>query len=217
MNIVLLGSPGGGKGTQARFLVEYYNLQYISTGDLVRKEIDLETDISKKIQESYKLGKLIDTKLILTLVEKVMACNKVGFLFDGFPRTIEQAESLNLLLKNRKEKVNHAIYLSLSDEVIFKRILGRFMCESCNYIYNSFYNAPKKEGVCDYCGGTEFVKRSDDDKESLIERLKNYHKLTEPLKEFYEQKKILTIVDAEQSIDNIKHDIFKNIIGMKEV
>lgn len=211
--VILLGPPGSGKGTQAVRLSKELNIPHISTGDLFRENIKNNTDLGKKAKSFMDAGKLVPDELTLELLMDRVArpdCAR-GYLLDGFPRTIPQAEALDKYL-SEKEKGARIVALNLQvpDEVIVGRIAGRLMCKNCPNIQHKETSPPAKEGVCDKCGG-ELYQRSDDKPEVVAQRLKAYHEQTQPLEEYYAKKGLLTNVNGEQHPDQVFADLMKTL------
>lgn len=204
--IILLGVPGSGKGTQAKKLAEIYQIPHISTGDLFREHMSLNTALGKKAKEYIQAGKLVPDELVLDmLLERISKpdCIK-GYILDGFPRTIKQAQDF---VKHPLAQYPFIVfYLDTSDEVIVKRLGGRLQCKKCGAIYNKHFSPPIHEQVCDKCGG-EVYQRSDDDPKIIRERLKAYHELTHPLIEYYQKQSVLKRLDGNQAPDVV----FKNL------
>ena len=186
-NIVLLGAPGAGKGTQGRLISKEFGLKFISTGDILREEVQKSTQLGKKVAEYLKKGLLVPDDLIIEIIKKYI---KDGFVLDGFPRTIGQAEALD-----RISGVDLVINLNVPDNVIIARLSNRLICSKCGAIYNALTLKPKKEGICDKCGG-ELYQREDDKPEVIKERLNVYRKQTEPLIEYYAKKGLLRNVSC---------------------
>jgi adenylate kinases len=207
MNIILFGPPGSGKGTQSKKLAEAFGYTQLSTGDLVRKEIASGTAKGNEIQRIVEQGGLPSDELIVELVEEQFDPSTPGFVFDGFPRTLNQAEVLAKMLVSHHQEIDIIIALKIADEEIKKRILGRFSCAQCGAIYNKYFNTPKVNSVCDVCEGTEFITRSDDTEEAIVNRLATYYALTEPVLEFYQKRGGVVEVDASQDADCVFADI----------
>lgn len=202
MRIVLLGPPGAGKGTQAVRLVEKYNIPHISTGDIFRKNLKEKTELGLKAKEYMDKGLLVPDNLVVDIVkDRLMEndCNN-GFLLDGFPRTVEQAEALEKELENLKINLNGVINIEVKDETLIDRLTGRLVCKSCGATYNAKFNKPKKDKVCDICGG-ELYTREDDKEDTVKNRLKVYKNQTQPLIDYYEKKGMLTTIDGELGSD----------------
>jgi len=205
--LILLGPPGAGKGTVGGRLSEIYNLPLISSGDLLRENVDNHTELGEKANSYIKRGELVPDELVEEIIEdriKKEDCN-YGFILDGFPRTLKQAEDLEKILQN--EGVPIVIYLSASDEFLIKRLSNRRICENCGAIYHLINLPPKKEGICDKCGG-KLIQREDDKIEVIKRRLEVYHKLTQPIIDYYRKKgnffKISGEGKLEETITRIK-------------
>ena len=212
-NIVLLGAPGAGKGTQAALIKEKYNLPHISTGDIFRKNIREGTPLGVQVKAIIDRGELVPDELTVALVKDRLAqpdC-KDGYILDGFPRTIPQAESLKKALSDKGEALDFAVNVDVPDENIVARMSGRRACPKCGATYHIAYAAPKKEGVCDKCGA-ELILRDDDKPETVANRLKVYHDQTQPLIDYYTKENILHTVDGTQDMEKVFADIVK-ILG----
>ncbi len=210
MVLILLGPPGSGKGTQAAMLHDKFQIPHISTGDLLREHIRKGTELGKKAQVYIDKGQLVPDELIMDLLfDRVSQkdCTK-GYILDGFPRTLPQAESLQSRLKGRVTPI--IINLDLKDNEVLERLTKRVTCEQCGTPYHLTYSPPKVKGTCDKCGG-HLVQRSDDTKEVISKRLKVYHDQTSPLISFYESHKLLHTVNCEQSKEKIFQDILSQL------
>jgi len=208
MKIILLGAPGAGKGTQAKKLSGKYGIPHISTGDIFRANIKNGTELGKKAKEYMDKGLLVPDELVLELVINRLAeadC-KNGYVLDGFPRTIPQAQALDAALDRNNEKIDFAIEVDASDMEIIKRMSGRRACPACGATYHIKSIPPKKEGVCDNCG-TELILRDDDKPETVERRLEVYHAQTQPLLQYYKDKGILRTVDGVKDADETFKDI----------
>ena len=213
MKIIMLGAPGAGKGTQAKKLSEKYGIPHISTGDIFRANIKNNTELGQKAKGYMDAGQLVPDELVVDLVVdriKEKDCFK-GFILDGFPRTIPQAEALDYALNNQNEKIDYAINVEVPDENIVHRMGGRRACIGCGATYHVEFNAPKVEDVCDTCGG-ELVLRDDDKPETVQKRLSVYHAQTQPLIDYYKKANVLVEVDGTQDINVVFQDIVK-ILG----
>ena len=209
MKIIMLGAPGAGKGTQAKKIAEKYQIPHISTGDIFRANIKNGTELGKKAKTYMDQGLLVPDELVCDLVvDRVQQddCKK-GYILDGFPRTIPQAESLDAALSRLGEAVDYAIHVEVPDENIVKRMGGRRACVGCGATYHLVYAAPKKEGICDNCGA-ELILRDDDKPETVQKRLGVYHEQTQPLIDYYTKKGILKEVDGTMDMG----DVFKAIV-----
>lgn len=208
MKIIMLGAPGAGKGTQAKMIADKYQIPHISTGDIFRANIKNGTELGKEAKTYMDKGELVPDELtVRILLDRVAQpdCEK-GYVLDGFPRTIPQAEVLDQELTKRNEKIDYAINVEVPDENIVRRMSGRRACVSCGATYHLVHIPPKKEGLCDKCG-TELILRDDDKEETVKNRLGVYHDQTQPLIEYYSSKGVLQSVDG--TIDMM--DVFKGI------
>ncbi len=196
MNIVLFGPPGAGKGTQSALLVERLGMKHISTGDLFREAMKNQTPLGVQAKAYVDAGKLVPDEIVIGMVEEVLnELNDQSFIFDGFPRTVPQAEALESLMLKVGMKIGRAIFLEVPRESLMRRLTGRRVCSSCSAVYHVDSKPPAKDGVCDACGGP-VVQRKDDQAEVIGTRLEAYDKSTSPLKEFYTQKGILAEVNG---------------------
>ena len=213
MKIIMLGAPGAGKGTQAKMIAEKYGLPHISTGDIFRANIKNGTELGKEAKEYMDKGLLVPDELTVRLLLDRVAQDdcKNGYVLDGFPRTIPQAEVLDEKLSELGEKVDYAINVDVPDENIVNRMSGRRACLSCGATYHIVSIPPKKEGICDVCG-SELVLRDDDKPETVQNRLKVYHDQTQPLINFYEKKGVLRSVDGTLPMEEVFTAIMK-ILG----
>jgi len=204
MRIVLLGAPGAGKGTQAKKLIEKYGIPQISTGDLLRAAVAAGTPLGKEAKSYMDKGELVPDSVVLGMVEERLKqddCKK-GYILDGFPRNTAQAEALDKMLASLNMPLTAAVSVDVPFEDLMKRLTGRRTCKACGQMFNVYFSAPKKEGVCDKCGGELFQR--DDDKEATIKkRLEVYTAQTEPLMGYYQSKGILKSVSGTGSIDEI--------------
>ena len=209
MKIVMLGAPGAGKGTQAKKIAEKYQIPHISTGDIFRANIKNGTELGKKAKQYMDQGALVPDELTCDLVmDRIQQDDcKNGFVLDGFPRTIPQAEALDAALGKINEKMDYAIDVDVPDENIVNRMSGRRACLNCGATYHLISIPPKVEGICDRCG-SEIVLREDDKPETVQKRLKVYHEQTQPLIDYYKNQGILKSVDGTQPMD----EVFKAIV-----
>lgn len=208
MRLILLGPPGAGKGTQAVNIVEKYNIPHISTGDIFRKNIKEGTDLGKKAKEYMDKGLLVPDELVVAIVKDRLTekdCVE-GFLLDGFPRTVVQADSLDDELKGLNYELDKVINIEVSKEELIERAVGRRVCKDCGATYHIKFNPSKIEGKCDVCGG-ELIQRKDDTVETVTKRIEVYLEQTQPLINYYEKKGILINVDGKQDIDKVFQDI----------
>jgi adenylate kinase len=209
----MLGAPGAGKGTQAKRVAAKYNIPHISTGDIFRDNIKNKTELGIKAKEYMDKGLLVPDELVVDIVADRLLQEdcKEGFILDGFPRTIPQAESLDKALMSMETKINYAINIDVPDENIVRRMSGRRACLNCGATYHIKYNPPKKEDICDNCT-RELILRDDDKEETVLKRLEIYHKQTSPLIEYYGEKDILITVDGTVDIDDVTKSIVE-ILG----
>lgn len=209
MILVLLGPPGAGKGTQGLRLAEERDWCRLSTGDMLRDAIKAGTPLGKEVRENMDAGKLVSDDIVVGIIADCIeekSCAK-GFILDGFPRTLAQAEALDQMLEKKDRKLDAVIEMQVNDEDLVKRITGRFTCAECNTGYHDDFKRPKVEGVCDECGGTEFVRREDDTEETVVSRLQAYHDQTEPLLPYYRARGILLPVDGMAGIDDVSRQM----------
>ena len=213
MNIMLFGAPGAGKGTQAKFIIDRYEIPQISTGDILRAAIKEGTAIGLEAKKFMDEGKLVPDSTIIGIIKDRLSMEdcKKGFILDGFPRTLAQAEALEVLMKEMGIKLDKVISLNVPDELIVGRVTGRRVCKVCGASFHTEFNPPKVEGVCDFCGG-ELIQRKDDTAETVTKRLSEYHAQTAPLFDFYMEKGVLVDLDGTKDIDEITKEIF-NILG----
>ena len=204
MKFVFLGAPGAGKGTQASVIAEKYGFAHVSTGDIFRENIRNETELGLKVKALMDEGKLCPDDLTLELVKDRISqddCSK-GIILDGFPRTIAQAEAFEAALEAAGDKLDAVIDIDISDEEVVKRMSGRRICKGCGDSFHVVFNPPKVEGKCDRCGGELYI-RKDDEEATVLNRLVEYHKNTEPLIEFYSKRDLLKTVDGTLPIGEV--------------
>ena len=208
MRLILLGPPGAGKGTQAASIVKQYGVPHISTGDIFRKNIKEGTELGKKATEYMDKGELVPDSLVVALVEDRLTWEdaKDGFLLDGFPRTIAQAEALDSVLSNMKCALNKVINIKVDSNILVERAVGRRICKSCGATYHIKFNPPKVEAVCDVCSG-ELYQRNDDNEETVTNRIKVYEAETSPLIEYYTKQGVILNIDGQQDISKVFDDI----------
>lgn len=213
MKIIMLGAPGAGKGTQAKMIADKYDIPHISTGDIFRANIKNGTELGQEAKKYMDQGLLVPDELtVKILLDRVAQDDcKNGYVLDGFPRTIPQAEVLENALTELGDKIDYAINVDVADEDIIKRMSGRRACPSCGATYHIVNIPPKAEGICDRCG-EKLVMRDDDREETVKNRLEVYHKQTQPLITFYEKKGILKNVDGMLGLENVFEEITK-ILG----
>lgn len=213
MKLIMLGAPGAGKGTQAKKIAEKYQIPHISTGDIFRANIKAGTELGMKAKSYMDQGQLVpDEVTIGMLLDRISQDDsKNGYVLDGFPRTIPQAESLTKALKERGEAIDYAVNVDVPDENIVNRMSGRRACLGCGATYHIVYNAPTKENICNTCG-EKLVLRDDDKPETVQKRLTVYHDQTQPLIDYYKKEGILVEVDGTQDMEKVFQDIVK-ILG----
>jgi adenylate kinase len=209
MNIILLGPPGSGKGTQAKRIEQTHSIIQLSTGDMLRAEIESGNALGRRVKGIMDAGELVPDDIMITLIRERIgkSDSRNGFILDGFPRTVPQAEALDRMLAE-----NHLDLYAVIEFVVFEpdlvaRLSGRFNCRTCGASYHDRYNRPKVDGVCDICGGREFERRADDRPEAVRTRFAAYRQQTEPLLAYYEQRGILQKVDGMADIDTVEHEI----------
>jgi adenylate kinase len=203
-NLILLGPPGCGKGTQAKLLTEKYDIPQISTGDILREAVKQETPMGLEAKNYMNAGKLVPDEVVIGIIQdrlKQSDCED-GFILDGFPRTVVQAEALDTTLASMQKKIEHALSITVEDKELLGRLTGRRTCRSCGAMYHVMFNSPKKEGVCDACSG-ELYQRDDDKEETIRNRLSVYDQQTAPLIDYYQEKGLLRNIAGTGKIEEI--------------
>jgi len=215
MHLILMGPPGGGKGTQAKRLQDKYELVQLSTGDMLRAAIAAGSEIGKQAKAVMDAGKLVGDDIIIGMIaERIEQPDcKNGFILDGFPRTVPQAEALDKMLEAKGLKLDYAIEVRVPDENIVDRITGRFTCAKCGAGYHDKFQRPKADGVCDSCGGTEFSRRADDNAETVKARLDAYHAQTAPIIPYYQAKGLYKVVDGTLPIEQVTTELESIVEG----
>lgn len=207
MRLVLLGPPGAGKGTQAKKLVERFHLSHISTGDIFRENIKNQTELGKKVESYLSSGRLVPDELTIAMLwDRLDREGEQGFLLDGFPRTLEQADALKAGLAERGRPLDAVLSIEVAEQVLVKRLAGRRTCPHCGASFHITDQPPQKEGICDTCG-TSLVQRPDDSEETVQNRIDVYREQTEPLVAYYEKEGILVHVDGDRPVDIVFHAI----------
>ena len=204
MNIILLGPPGAGKGTQAKMLVEKYEIPQISTGDILRAAVKEGTELGKEAKSYMDAGKLVPDSVVIGIVEERIQqpdCGK-GYMLDGFPRTVPQAEALDEMLKKLSSQIDHVVSIEVDSEELIKRLTGRRTCRECGAGYHVMFDPPEQEGVCGKCGG-ELYQRDDDNVETVTSRLDVYQSQTLPLIDYYQQQERVRPIDGVGEIKEI--------------
>ena len=210
MNIILLGPPGAGKGTQARILADGQKMVQLSTGDMLREAKSSGNEMGKKVAEVMARGDLVTDDIVIAIIrEKLTGAAGNGFIFDGFPRTLAQSDALGTLLDEMGSNLSAVVEMRVDDEALVRRITARSTCASCGEMYNDHTKPQPADGKCSNCGGTEFTRRADDNEESLRQRLMEYYKKTSPLIGYYYAKGILNPVNGLGEIDEVQAEIFQ--------
>ncbi len=217
MNVILLGPPGAGKGTQAEFIQKKLGIAKLSTGDMLRAAVASGSPLGAQVKGIMDSGQLVPDEIMIKLIRsRIMSPDCVhGFILDGFPRTLAQAEALDRVLGQDETAIDHVIEIKVDDQKLIARIAGRYACAKCGAGYHDEFKKPGKEGVCDQCGHTEFTRRADDNAETIAKRLESYHRQTAPLLPYYEEKGVLSSVDGMAEIDEVTRQIDK-VLGNVE-
>jgi adenylate kinase len=214
MIIILLGPPGSGKGTQAKRIQQTHGLVQLSTGDMLRAATDSDTEFGRRVKAIMDSGQLVPDEIIIEMIDRRIVqpdCGK-GFILDGFPRNVAQAKALDAMLAAHGLKLDHVILLDVDEAALVDRLSGRFTCSQCGASYHDRYNRPRRDAVCDGCGGTEFTRRADDRPEAVKARFEVYRRQTAPILPYYEERGILRRVDGMADIDTVTRKIDK-ILG----
>ena len=205
MNIILLGPPGAGKGTQSAGLVERHNMKQLSTGDMLRAAVKAQTPVGLKAKAIMDRGDLVSDEIVSQLIDDNIAAmdEGTGAIFDGYPRTAAQAADLDTILEKHGRKLDHVIELEVDEDALVERICGRFSCANCGALYHDTANPPSVEGVCDACGSTQFKRRPDDNEETVRKRMGVYRSETAPILPGYEERGIVSRIDGMGGIDEV--------------
>ncbi|MDQ0163591.1 adenylate kinase [Aeribacillus alveayuensis] len=217
MNLILMGLPGAGKGTQAEKIVEQYHVPHISTGDMFRAAMKEGTELGLKAKSFIDKGELVPDEVTIGIVRERLGKNdcEKGFLLDGFPRTVAQAEALEDILKELNKNIDYVININVDQNILMERLTGRRICKNCGATYHLIFNPPSQNNTCDKCGG-ELYQRADDNEETVANRLEVNLKQTKPLLDFYEQKGYLRNINGQQPIDKVFEDISELLGGLGE-
>jgi adenylate kinase len=217
MNIILLGPPGSGKGTQAKRIQETYGAIQLSTGDMLRATTDSGSELGRRIKAIMDSGQLVPDGIIIEMIDRRIAqpdCSK-GFILDGFPRNVPQARALDAMLDAHDLKLDHVILLEVDEAALVDRLSGRFTCAQCGASYHDRYNQPRRDGACDVCGSTEFVRRADDRPEAVKARFSVYRDQTAPILPYYRDRGILRLIDGMAEIGVVTSEI-DHILGERQ-
>jgi adenylate kinase len=207
MNILLIGPPGVGKGTQANYLIDKYQLTYVTTGNLLRKEAQSLGSLGKKIANFIAKGELVPDEIVEILIKNEVKSVSGGLLFDGYPRNISQVNTLQIILSLLGRDLDVVVNMYLEDDVLIKRISGRFVCASCSAVYNKYFVKPAISGTCDYCHANDFIIRADDSEEVIKKRLDIFHHENDAIVKYYRNRGVLVDIDCQGGVNEISEKI----------
>jgi adenylate kinase len=207
MNLILLGPPGAGKGTQAKRLEQAHGLVQLATGDMLREEVASDSELGRRIKAVMESGALVSDQIVIELIESRIGKAKNGVILDGFPRTVPQAEALDTMLARHNLKLDHVILMEVDEAELTERLAGRFSCRKCGASYHDDNSRPAKDGVCDFCGATDFLRRPDDRPEAVQKRFAVYREQTAPILPYYRSKGVLETVNGMGEMDAVTRQI----------
>lgn len=213
--ILFMGPPGCGKGTQSDLLSVHHNYHHISTGAVLRREVAAKTSLGHQVEQIISTGQFISDEMIQDMLVQYLSSQTApcsGYILDGFPRTVAQAEWLTKYLQKTGNRLRGVLYFHVNQEILLKRLTGRFTCARCGATYNDYFSLPREDGKCDRCGCTEFLRRTDDNMDRVQTRLSVYAEKTAPLIEYYESAGLLLKIDANRSVDEIAQDVFGSLV-----
>ena len=215
VNLIFLGPPGAGKGTQAKRVETLYGIAQISSGDMLRAEVQAGTAIGQKVRALMESGELVSDEILIAMLgERIESPDCAdGFILDGFPRTTAQAEALDAMLSDRRLKIDAVLYLSVDDAALTERIAGRYACAKCGVSYHDRFRQPRSVGMCDVCGSQEFMRRSDDTREAVGQRLKLYHQQTLPILPYYRAQGLVHDIDGMTNVEVVRDQIDEALAG----
>ncbi len=215
MNLILLGPPGAGKGTQAKRLEQSHGLVQLATGDMLRAAVASGSELGRRVKAIMESGALVPDDIVIRTIEERMTAPDAagGVILDGFPRTVPQAEALDAMLAEHGRKLDHVILMEVDEKALIERLGGRFTCAKCGASYHDRFNRPRGEGECDVCGATDFVRRADDRPEAVATRLEAYRRQTAPILPYYRARGILRTVDGMADIDEVTRQIEAVLAG----
>lgn len=216
MRLIFLGPPGAGKGTQAKRIEEMHKLVQLSTGDMLREAIRSGSKVGKAAKEVIENGNLVSDEIVIGIIEERLNGDDLGngFILDGFPRTLGQAQALDGILNKRDEGLDAVIEIGVDDDLLVDQITGRYTCAKCGKGYHDTYERPELEGICDQCGGAEFRRRADDTEDTVRSRLDNYHAQTAPVLPYYAEKGVLKTIDGMADIETVTRQIDEVLNGV---